>query len=171
MDNFSFISHFYFLCFSDSLYIWIFLLMNYVNSLYRDTMFHWHLDMNFSNFHISDIGIHLTINCIFIIGSIFFFLFGTKYNRAFNNPWHLSKWNMILTLYQSFSFQIVFPVIIQLPFLFSSICVLYSVFLIPGPFPIFNYPPGRIHSLLYFPFFPDIITKPTFFGSTWPFTL
>lgn len=99
----------------------------------------------------------------------FFFLFGTENNKAFNNPWHLSQWNMIWTLCQPFSFQIVFNsycltfifVLLCPPSVFSSLC----------PAPNSNYPPGRIHSFLQFSFYPEIIIKPTcFFRSTWPLT-
>lgn len=108
------------------------------------------------------------MHLLVVIGSTFSFFLAQ--NRAFHNPWHLSQWRMMIsslsTVLISNSFQ-------QLLFNFHFCSSLSpSVFSSLCPPPIFNYPPGRIHSLLQFSFCPEIIIKPTFFfRSTWPLTL
>lgn len=129
-------------------------LWTYMNSSCQG---HYFPDSSHAFFFFFQIFTSLTLRCVLpsIPSSVynwqhFFLLFGTENNRTFNNPWHLSQRNMILTLFQPFSFQIVFMVTVSFSFLFF--CVPPFILSSPCLSPIFNYPLGRIYSLLQFHF-------------------
>lgn len=97
-----------------------------------------------------------------------FFLFGTGNNRAFKNPWHLMTMkygiNSLSAIFISKSFHSY-----CLTFIFVLLCPLFCIFKSMSV-SHFQLSSGQNLFITTVSFCPEIITKPTFFGSTWPLT-